>query len=232
MNALRAKPTRPIHGVDPRGHVLIRAAFVWLLVSLAMILARQFLPHLPHAYDGAWRHALTVGFVTTMILGVGHRLLPVFIKQPLASTPLLLASTALILVGNAARVSLQLATITGHPWTFRLMGATGLLELTAIALFAVNLARTVRNRRHTHSAADRLTPDTRVREAVNARPALQHRLNLLGITMFDDAPFIAPSMTLGALALATGHQPADLLAELDTPYQPIDAPDLQLLPSP
>jgi hypothetical protein len=55
-----------------------------------------------------------------------------------------------------------------------------------------------------------------VREAVNARPELQRRLCEIGITMFDAAPFIAPSMTFGALALAVGRRPRDLLAELDS----------------
>jgi hypothetical protein len=35
--------------------------------------------------------------------------------------------------------------------------------------------------------------------------------------MFADAPFIAPSMTFGALALAWGRSPAELLADLHDP---------------
>ena len=215
MNGLRGAPSRPIYGIDSRGHVLIRAAFFWLVVGLAMILIEQLAPRaLPHAYSGAWRHALTVGFITTMILGVGHRLLPVFIRQPLASTRLMLVSAALILVGNAGRVSLELLTIGGWPWTFRLMGATGVLELAALILFAINLALTVRNRRRVWSDAMPLTPDTRLRELVNARPAVQQRLRELGITMFDAAAFIAPSMTLGALALTSRMRPDQLVDAL------------------
>jgi hypothetical protein len=95
------------------------------------------------------------------------------------------------------------------------MGLTGVLELAALAMFAVNLAMTLRNRRRTYRGSQPLTPDVRVREAVNARPDLQSRLVEVGITMFDAAPFIAPSMTFGALALATGRRPRDLLAEMD-----------------
>src|SRR5690606_22159985 len=130
-------------------------------------------------------------------------------------------------VGSAGRVGLELATIGGWPWSFRLMGVTGVLELTALALFAVNLAWTLRKRHHVYRAGETLTADTRVREAVNARPLLQRHFNRLGITMFDQAPFIAPSMTMGALALASGHQPEDLLAELandnETPAAPAKA---------
>jgi hypothetical protein len=95
------------------------------------------------------------------------------------------------------------------------MGITGVLELTALLLFAINLALTVRTRRRVYRATDPLTPAVRVREAINARPELQQRLCASGITMFDQAPFIAPSMTFGALALASGRQPHDLLAELN-----------------
>ncbi|HWB53702.1 MAG TPA: hypothetical protein VG722_05895 [Tepidisphaeraceae bacterium] len=214
MDLLRTKPARPIYGVDIRGHIFIRAAFFWLVCALVMIFIEQVYPGLPHAYDGAWRHALTVGFATTMILGVGHRIVPIFIKQPLASTRLMLISALLIIVGNAGRVGLELATISGGSWTFGLMGITGLLEGSALVLFALNLILTVRRRRHIYSACEPLTVDTRVREAVNARPELQQQLNQAGITMLDDAPFIAPSMTFGALALAWGGEPAELLAEL------------------
>jgi hypothetical protein len=214
MDWLRSKPSRPIYGIDTRGHILIRAAFFWLVVGLAMILVQQFFPDLPHAYSGAWRHALTVGFITTMILGVGQRIVPIFIKQPIASTRIMLLSAALIILGNAGRVVLELATIGGWRWAFTLMGMTGILELTALVLFALNLAMTVRRRRRIYRKEDSLTPAVRVREAVNARPELQQRLSDIGIDMFDDAPFIAPSMTFGALALACGHEPRDHISGL------------------
>jgi len=175
---------------------------------------QQIWPALPHAFSGAWRHALTVGFITTMILGVAQRMLPVFIKQPLASNRLMLVSAGLIVVGNAGRVALELMTMGQWPWAFRLMGLTGLLELAALALFALNLVWTVRNRRHVYSGDEPLRPDTRVREAINVRPQLQQQLRQIGVTMLDDAPFIAPSLTFGAMALAWGKSPGELLADL------------------
>jgi hypothetical protein len=211
MNGLRGTPSRPIYGIDPRGHVLIRAAFFWLICGLAMIAAQQVYPRLPHAYGGAWRHALTVGFITTMILGVGYRLIPVFIKQPLASSRLMLVSAALILVGNAGRVALELLTIGGWTWSYRAMGISGLLELAALVLFGINLALTARNRRRIYRCGEPVMPDTRVREAINVYPRLQERLQAVGVTMFDSAPFVAPSMTFGALALASGKEPWELL---------------------
>lgn len=215
MNFLRSKPTRPIFGVDLRGHILIRAAFCWLIIGLSMIFIGELIPGLPHPFDGAWRHALTVGFITTMILGVGQRLVPIFIKQPLASAELMLAGAALIIFGCAGRVGLELLTMGGWGWAFGLMGITGILELSALILFAVNLALTVRRRRHVYQPGEPLLPDTRVREAINARPEIQHRLHDAGVTMLDEAPFVAPSMTFGAMALSWGLEPARLLAALE-----------------
>jgi uncharacterized protein involved in response to NO len=217
MDGLRSKPSRPIYGIDARGHILIRVAFFWLIGGLCMILLQQFHPQWPHAYSGAWRHALTVGFISTMIMGVGFRIIPIFIKQPLASTQLMLISAALIIMGNASRVTLELLTIGGWGWSFRLMGFTGILELAALVLFAMNIGVTAGNRRRGYSGAAALTPDTRVQEAVNARPEIQDRFGELGITMFDAAPFIAPSMTLGALALASGMTPRQLVDVLEEP---------------
>jgi hypothetical protein len=127
---------------------------------------------------------------------------------------MMLVSAALIIIGNAGRVGLELATIGGWRWTFRLMGMTGILELMALVLFAFNLALTLRNRRHIYSAREAVTPDSRVREVINVHPELQQQLHDIGVTMFDEAPFIAPSMTFGALALAIGRDPQEMLAEL------------------
>lgn len=225
LDALRSKPSRPIYGVDPRGNILVRLAWFWLICGLGMICVQQWLGTAPHAFAGAWRHALTVGFVTTMILGVGQRILPVFMKQTLASQGLMIAAAWLIAVGNAGRVGLELATITERPWTFRLMGLTGLLELSALILFVANLMMTARNRQIVFQAGESITPNTRVREAVNVHPSLPQRLDALGINMLNAAPFIAPSMTFGALALASGWEPEELLARLSS-----TAPDIHLSP--
>ena len=219
MRWLRSQPSRPIYGIDPRGNHLIRVAYFWLIVGLGMIAGQNAWAAagrpVHHAFQGAWRHALTVGFITTMILGVGFRTVPVFLRRPLWSNRMMLASGLLIVVGNAWRVSLELLTIGPWQWPYRAMGVSGLLELTAIALFGIDQMMTGRAGRLPYQADEPLTPRTRVREAVNARPDLEHRLRTLGIDMFDDSPFIAPSMTFGALALATGWDEEALVTALD-----------------
>ncbi len=62
-------------------------AFSWLIISLVLLAGGSIFASLsgqplPHAFTGAVRHALTVGFMTTLILGVGQRLLPVLEQGP------------------------------------------------------------------------------------------------------------------------------------------------------
>lgn len=224
LRGLVGRRMRPIYGVDPRGHILIRVAFFWLIVALAMVFAGAIVPSLPHPYAGAWRHALTVGFITTLILGVGQRIVPVFIKQPLHSTRLLLIGAGFIILGNAMRVSLELLTIGHWPWAFHWMGLSGLLELTALALFAYNILKTAIERRHVYRAGEKITPNTRIREAVNVYPRLQCRLREMGVDMFNVTPFIAPSLTFGGVALGEGKNPRNFVREMTASNIPSQAP--------
>lgn len=227
LNGLRSTlPLRPIFGVDPRGGFLIRLAFFWLLAALFMILGQQLTQllsgapaHTPQGaaspYTGAYRHALTVGFITTMIFGVGHRILPVFMRQPLGAPRLFLAAAWLLALGCAWRILGELATLTGEPWTFYLMGVSGLLELAAIALFALALMRAWHARGHRYVSDDPLLPGTRVRDAVNAHPRLIAAFTALQFPMLEETPAIAPSMTFGGMALALGWRPDQLVEELN-----------------
>ena len=83
-----------------------------------------------------------------------------------------------------------------------------------MSLFGLNLLLTARNRRIVYIGERPLTADTRVREAINVRPEIQQKLRDVGVTMLDEAGFVAPSLTFGAMALAWGKSPGTLLAEL------------------
>lgn len=211
MNWLRSKPSREIFGIDPQSPILIRIAFGWLAIGMGMICVQEWMGTVPHPFSGAWRHALTVGFITSMILGVGQRLVPIMLKQPLASLKMMRVAVWLIVIGNFGRVTLELVTIGRYEWAYRLIGITGILELTAITLFALNVYQTLRNRQRVFALHDRLRADTRVREAVNVYPQLQQDIEELGVTMLSDSPFIAPSLTFGAMALAWGMSPEQLI---------------------
>jgi hypothetical protein len=134
----------------------IRAGYAWLLVSLAMLLALpayQFaiLPAaapdsaaakmgFSHAYYGATRHAITVGFISLMIVGVAARVVPALRGYHPKELPALWAPFVLINLGCALRVAGQTATDFAD-WVFPLAGASGVLEVAGLGLWGAHLAR-------------------------------------------------------------------------------------------
>lgn len=122
-------------------HKFVRAAYAWLLVAgLLMCLERTHLQlvNLPfsHAYIGAIRHAATVGFISQMILGVGLRVVREMNDLPIATTPSLWSAFILINLGNALRVTLEIATDYNGK-AFMPMGITGFIELTGFVIWAI-----------------------------------------------------------------------------------------------
>jgi len=118
----------------------IRLGYAWLGLSFAMLLllpAYQAVSGIPfsHAYYGAIRHAVTVGFVSQMIVGVSTLVVPL---TPRTAT--LRPTLVLLNLGCLLRVSLQIAS-DWIPAAFRVIGASGVLELLALVLWAAVLWR-------------------------------------------------------------------------------------------
>jgi hypothetical protein len=139
----------------------IRAGYAWLLVSLGMALflpVYQFalLPALApasgaaqmgfsHAYNGAVRHAITVGFVSMTILGVSSRVVPTLNGADVSRLSRLWVPFVLLNLGCALRVTTQIATdLTAS--AFPLTGVSGVLEVTALAVWATHLWRVMAGR--------------------------------------------------------------------------------------
>jgi hypothetical protein len=126
-------------------------AYFWLAVAALLLLGlrcakavRPVSPLLGHAFGGASRHALTVGFVSLMIVGVAWRILPIFSGASRAHPALIPSVFALLVTGNTLRVTGQAAA--GHwggAW-YGLMGISGWLELTGVTLFALDVLRLLR----------------------------------------------------------------------------------------
>jgi hypothetical protein len=125
---------------NARSARFIRVAYGWLGISLLMLLllpAYQAAIGVPfsHAYYGAIRHAVTVGFVSQMIVGVSTLVVPL---TPRTAT--LRPTLVLLNLGCFLRVSLQ----TSSDWTpgaFSIIGVSGIFELAALLLWAVVLWR-------------------------------------------------------------------------------------------
>jgi hypothetical protein len=143
----------PAPGAD-RSLKFLRAAYCWLLFSLAMLVAYPvyqygLLPRLApespavemgfsHAYYGATRHAITVGFVSLMIVGVASRVVPTLNGVDLHTLPGLWLPFVLLNLGCALRVASQTMTDMAV-WAFVPAGFSGLFEVTGLALWGTHL---------------------------------------------------------------------------------------------
>ena len=126
----------------------IRMAFVWLMVSLVMLLllpVYQVVSEIKfsHAYYGAIRHAITVGFVTQLILGMSTKMVGVLNRIADGDGHWIKYSFWLVNIGCFLRVFLQIST-DWHEGAYGLVGVSGMLEVTGIFVWAVMIFKWMR----------------------------------------------------------------------------------------
>ena len=128
---------------NDRSLKFIRAAHIWFIIATAMLVFTPiynfgiYMPltgsHVPfsHAYFGAYRHALTVGFIMMMIVGVSSKVVP-------ARSNSLWPTFVLLNLGNLTRVSFQIAT-DFSPSGYLIMGFSGFIEVVGLTLWGYEL---------------------------------------------------------------------------------------------
>lgn len=152
---LLARPPEP-----QRSTKFVRLAVAWLhtsmfLLVLAPIYMRLIIPAVrqlstsgheaveigfSHAYYGAVRHAITVGFVSLMILGMAAKIVPTLNGVDIRRLRPLWLPFILVNAGCGLRVGFQIATDFTE-WAYPVAGVSGMLELTGIAVWGVHLWR-------------------------------------------------------------------------------------------
>lgn len=136
------KPVQPAktQGVHPSFPAFIRIAYVWLIVSTALWVLAAWADRSGGIW-GAARHALTVGFISTMVFSIGQRVLPAFGgARVLYSPKLMFASLIALTVGCTLRVGAEIPAYEGY-WqpAWGILPVSAVVELAAVALFALNL---------------------------------------------------------------------------------------------
>jgi len=132
---LKPWPTGPSpHGWPLRDY--LGWSYVWLLLACAGRWAMAW-PGGPEHWAGAVKHAHASGFVLTMMVGMGLRLVPAFERKPLAWPPARWLCLLLLCVGGGLRVSGQAGWL---PWAL-LPG--GICQVLAVVLFALTLLATL-----------------------------------------------------------------------------------------
>jgi len=171
-------------GRGDRSGKFIRIAFGWLFMSFGMLLllpVYQVISDIPfsHAYYGAIRHAITVGFISMMIVGMAAKVVPTLRGIGPEKLPALWLPFVLINLGCLLRVGFQIGT-DWHPALFKLVGVSGMLEWTGLAIWASHLAavmlgigRYAQGESNWGPTPERIAPDQRVAAVLHWHPELE-----------------------------------------------------------
>ena len=186
--ALPWKLWRPLPAGD-RSAKFIRIAYAWLALSLVMLLMLPAYQHysgikFSHAYYGAVRHAITVGFISMMILGFGAKVSATLNGHLSERLPASWWPFMLVNVGCFLRCSLQIGT-DWNPVFFPLVGISGTLEVIGLTVWSLHLVRLMRTRPPTsqYTAPVTIAPDAFVADIVSGYPQTLAVFNAYGFTM-------------------------------------------------
>ena len=139
------KAQRPakIEGVHRSFPFFVRSAYAWLLIAAGLWTLAAWADHSGGIW-GAARHALTVGFISTMVFAIGQRVLPAFGGMRVLYSPrLMFASLFALACGCALRVASEIPAYEGYSQVaWRLLPYSAAIELLAVTLFAANLLLT------------------------------------------------------------------------------------------
>jgi hypothetical protein len=146
-------------GNSDRSLKFIRAAYIWFIVAMLLLAFGPYYMfgiYLPmtggenpfsHAYFGAYRHALTVGFIMMMIVGVSSKIIPGFAGVDFRKTNSLWSVFILLNLGNTWRITSQILT-DFYPEAFSFIGVSGFIELIALGLWGYEMIRNIKAGKH------------------------------------------------------------------------------------
>ncbi|MFO0863290.1 MAG: DUF1858 domain-containing protein [Gemmataceae bacterium] len=225
----------------------LRIAYVWLFVSLAMLVALPLYQFVllriaapeshavqigfSHAYYGAARHAITVGFASLMIVGVAAKVTATLNGIDSRQLSELWAPFVLINLGCSIRVVGQ--TLTDFfPAAFPVAGVSGMLEVAGLTLWGVHLWN-IMNGRFAGSSQEpevrivapeeRIVASHRVGDVLDVHPHLLGTLVEFGFRPLQNAALratLAKRVTLEAACRWTGADLEQLLETLNKRAKP------------
>jgi hypothetical protein len=148
----RERPAK-VEGVAASYPVFVRLAYVWAVIAAALGIWSSIATN-PYGIAGASRHALTVGFLATMVFTVGQRVLPAFSGMRLLFSSKLMFGGLLLLTGGCLlRVSAEILAYQGlADAAWRWLPVSAICEMAAVTAFAVNLLATFMRPRITSGA--------------------------------------------------------------------------------
>jgi hypothetical protein len=213
--------------VADRSVKFVRAAYAWLGISLAMLLmlpVHHALTQIPfsHAYYGAIRHAITVGFASLMIMGMAAKVVPTLNGIDPRRLTALWGPFALVNLGCFLRVSLQALT-DFYPQLFAVVGISGVLEVAGLTVWGFGLARIMLRRESAPlvepmTTRETISADDYVGSVVSAFPQTVDVFTDFGFTPLRNRFLrntLARSVTINQAASLRGVNVNQLLAALN-----------------
>jgi NnrS protein len=130
-------------GVYPHYDAFVRLAYGWLIVGAILGVLASILPGVT-GLGGASRHAITVGFLATLIFSIGPRILPSFLNGRELQSPRLMSATLwLISLGCLLRVGSESIAYSAAGIAWEVLPVSALLELSAVVIFVANMGMTL-----------------------------------------------------------------------------------------
>lgn len=134
-------------GLHPTWPVFIRISYSWLIIA-AVLGIWASATHDATGVIGASRHALTVGFIASMVFAIGQRILPAFAGMKMLWSPrLMLLASSLLTIGCILRVTCEVLAYQGYAqWAWRFLPSSAVIELSAVTAFALGIVASFASR--------------------------------------------------------------------------------------
>lgn len=192
----------------------VRAAYLWLVVGAALGLMADVATKLT-GLGGASRHAVTVGFLATLIFAVGPRILPSFVNgRQLFSRTLMGASLWLLNLGCFMRVASEAVAYSAGGLAWRVLPVSAFLELGAVIVFVVNMAVSFARRAPAWLSPEEVKPDLPLHWYVTSFPGLRPALVRTGLKTLASVRDIPRSLSLRQAAAADRAPVEELIEQI------------------
>jgi hypothetical protein len=219
--AVRPPKIRGVHALFP---FFARLAFVWLQVAAILQVAGD-----SPGLLGSSRHAFTVGFLATLILSLAPRILPSFLNsRELWSPRLMFWSLAALTVGCCSRVASEpLAYADVVSWTWSILPASALIELSAVLMFGYNMLRSMATPIPAWFGREQVKETMPVYWYLASYPACRSVLVRAGLTGLAGAGMPSKDETLRKVAEAHGVDCGHVIDALGSFFEARLAPTLR-----
>lgn len=158
------------------------------------------------------------------MVGLGYRLLPLFVGVDLWRPGWMPVTFWLLAVGNSTRVVFQLSTATGERWVYLVIGSSGVMELTALTLFGIAIWKTLGHRQQVFVSEEQISPRTHVRWILDNFQQGREELIRAGLHHLGTAKFVPYFVTLEQAAQVHGLDVNAIVAHLRQALQPVRLP--------